>query len=157
MAARDAALGDQDAAPAYPDVVPQLNQIINPRAVAHDGVRGRAAVDAGVGPDLHAVADQHPADLRHIQETFRVQGEAEAAGADAGAGMDLAVPANLAVLQRDVRTDDRVVADHHPPPHHGMGSDAAAGPHHGIGFGRTPVRDAGIHDLVGDGVPTVGP
>ena len=46
------------------DVVPDLDEIINFRALADDRILKGAAVDGRVGPDLDVVLDDDPADLR---------------------------------------------------------------------------------------------
>src|SRR3546814_14530065 len=103
---------------AAPDahVVPDLYQIINLRPRADDGIGPGPAVDGGVGADLDAVAYDDAAELRHVDEALGVHREAEAAGAEAGAGMDLARAADLAICQRNVGAHHRAPADD-PPPH----------------------------------------
>src|SRR3546814_14364867 len=79
-----------------------LYQIINLRPGADDVIGPGPAVDGGVGADLDAVAYDDAAELRHVDEALGVHREAEAAGAEAGAGMDLAGAADLAIGQRNV-------------------------------------------------------
>src|SRR3546814_2948333 len=82
---------------------------LHPRA--DDGIGPGPACDGGVGADLDAVAYDDAAELRHVDEALGVHREAEAAGAEAGAGMDLAGAADLAKGQRNVGADQRAVAD----------------------------------------------
>ncbi len=84
-----ARLGDDDTGLTDADVVADLHQIIDPGAGADHGVLQRAAVDGGVGADLHIVLDQHAAELRDGMEAVRGDGEAEAVLADAGARIDV--------------------------------------------------------------------
>src|SRR5690606_39983370 len=108
----------------------------------------RAAVDAAVGADLDVVADHHAAELLDLLPAARLaRGEAEAVGADHGAGMDDGALTHLAVVeQRDVRmqaragahpagpSDDGAGADPRPRPHHRAGAD-----HHHVLAARTPA------------------
>ena len=52
------------------------------------GVAEGGPVDRGVGADLHVVLDQHAAHLRNLAMGAAVEGEAEAVGAEHGAGVD---------------------------------------------------------------------
>src|SRR3546814_3992867 len=106
-AAGDTRLCHQHAAAPDAHVVPDLYQIINLRPRADDGIGPGPAVDGGVGADLDAVAYDDAAELRHVDEALGVHREAEAAGAEAGAGMDLAGAADLAIGQRNVGAEDR--------------------------------------------------
>src|SRR3546814_6340382 len=79
------------------------------------------------------VAYDDAAELRHVDEALGVHREAEAAGAEAGAGMDLAGAADLAIGQRNVGADHRAVADDHRRPDHAVGLDPAAAADLGAG------------------------
>src|SRR5262249_55927570 len=87
-APRDAGLRHQHAAATNRHVVPDLDQIINHRTVADDGVGPGAAVDRRIGADLDIVADDDAAELRDADMAARIGGEAEAVLADPGAGKD---------------------------------------------------------------------
>ena len=73
----------------------------------------RAAVDRGVGADLHIVLEHDAAELRHAEEAARrSMREAEAVLADAGAGIDDHPVAEQRVAERDMRADPAVRAQH---------------------------------------------
>src|SRR3546814_6825047 len=77
-ASRNAHLRDDDAAATDHHVVAYLHEIINHGAAADHGVRATAAVDRGVGTDLHIVLDDHAAELRHQERPVAIHLEAEA-------------------------------------------------------------------------------
>ncbi len=79
----------------------------------------RAAVDGGVGADLAVVADDHAAQLRHLDPAAGFHRQAEAVGAEHGARMHAHALAEAhARDQGDARdqlaagADDAVLADH---------------------------------------------
>src|SRR5262249_34541791 len=84
-----ARLSADDAGTADLHVVADLDQVIDHRPVADPCVAQRTAVDGGVGAELDIVADHHPAELRYAAQPFRAGHEAEALGADDGAGIDM--------------------------------------------------------------------
>ena len=63
-AAGYAGLRGDHAVPPDADVVRDLHEIVDLGALADDRVAGRAAVDRGVGADLHVVLDDDAAGLR---------------------------------------------------------------------------------------------
>ena len=69
-------------------VVADLDLVVELDAISQLGVIQRAAVDAAVGADLDVVADPHRADLGNLDPAPAVLRDAEAVGADDGAGMD---------------------------------------------------------------------
>src|SRR3546814_16795794 len=81
------------------------------RPGAVDGSQPRPAGDGGVGADLYAVADDDAAELLGVDEALGIHREAEAAGADPRAGVDLAGTSDLAIGERRVGADHRAVAD----------------------------------------------
>src|SRR5690606_38058379 len=95
-------------------VVGDLHEVVDLHAVLDDGVVDRAPVDRRVRADLDVVADDHRAELRHldpaaVRETLR---EAEAVRADHGAGVhDAPAPDPHPVEDADARGEPRVVAD----------------------------------------------
>src|SRR5579875_413823 len=125
-AAGNSCLRDEHALAPDPDVVPDLHEIINHRARADDGVGAGAAVDGGVGADLDVVADDHPAELRHLDEGFLIGREAEAVLAEPRAGIDAHTVAYQAVADAGVGADAHVVAEHHARADHRVGADQAA-------------------------------
>ena len=87
--ARDAHLGHDDAAASEPDVVADLNQVIDACAGTDDGVARRSSVDGRIGTDLHIVLHDHPPKLRNAQEPGLRGGEAEPLLADPRARIDV--------------------------------------------------------------------
>ncbi len=75
-------MGNYDAMTADDDVVPQLYEIINFRALADDSIVKSAAVDGSVGADFDVVLNDHATDLRHFEVTLRPHREAESVLAD---------------------------------------------------------------------------
>ena len=67
--AGDAGLRDDHRIGADIHVMADLHEVIDMHARADHRVLGGAAVDGGVGADFRAIADQHPAQLRHRGET----------------------------------------------------------------------------------------
>jgi hypothetical protein len=110
-AASDSCLGTDGAFATNHDVVPDLNQILDPRAGAHPGrVRG-GSIDRGVGPDLNTIAHYDLADLRHLVETAGLEHESEAVRADHCSRVNHAAgPDRAALANRDPRMQERVVA-----------------------------------------------
>ena len=125
--AGDADLGDDHAMAPDHHVVGDLDQVIDLRALADHRIAARAAVDGGVGADLHVVLDDHAPDLRHLQMPLRSHGEAEAVLADAHAGMEDDPVADEGVGNGHVGGDRAVPADLHLGADHGMGADQGAG------------------------------
>src|SRR6185503_6538318 len=105
MRADVGAAGDADAARdravrADAHVVPDLDLVVELDALLDHRVVERAAVDGGVGADLHVVADAHAADLRDLHPSPRLGRDAEAVGADHGPGVH-----HHAFSQRALRVD----------------------------------------------------
>ena len=105
------------------DVVADLHQIVDLRALADDRVAVGAAVDRYAGANLDIVLNDDAADLGHFEMPPRPEGEPEAVlsnmcagmndhaiadqrGRDRGRGADGAVTTDA-----DLRTDDRIGAD----------------------------------------------
>src|SRR5690606_33728042 len=90
VAADGGAAGDGDATGhggvgTGPDVVGDLDLVVQPHVLLEHGVLDGAAVDGGVGADLAVVADPHAALLRHLGPAPGVHGQAESIGAKHGA------------------------------------------------------------------------
>ena len=123
----NADLGDDDAMPPDHHVVGDLDQVIDLRPLADHRIPARAAVDGGVGADLHVVLDDHSPDLRHLQMPLRSHGEAEAVLADAHTGMEDDPIADEGVGNGHVGGNRAVPTDLHLRTDHGMGPDQGAG------------------------------
>src|SRR5690606_41929118 len=64
----DADLRNHDAAAPQPDVVPDLHQIINHAAGSDHGIGRASTIYGRISADLAIVADQHPPELRNLQD-----------------------------------------------------------------------------------------
>src|SRR5579871_3856371 len=67
----DAGLGDENRVPSHNNVVADLDEIVDLRALANDRVAVRAAVDRDAGADLDVVLDDDPSNLRHLEMAAR--------------------------------------------------------------------------------------
>ncbi len=71
-------LRHQDAPPPRFHIVPDLHEVIEPRAGPKHGIPPRPPVDTGVGADLNKIAEDHPPQLGDGDEAaVRGDGEAE--------------------------------------------------------------------------------
>ena len=85
-------------------VVPDLHEVVDLRALADDRRPERAAINRHVRADLHVVAEDDVADLRHFAVHPCVQHVAKSVRADDRAGMDPHALAEFgARIKRDVR------------------------------------------------------
>ena len=125
--ARDADLGDDDAAAAEADVVADLHQVIEAGTGADDGVLHGAAVDGGVGADLDVVLDQHAAELGNGEVAGFGVGEAEAFLADTDAGGQRHAVAEEGVADADMGADAAVLAELDAGGEADIGTEAAVG------------------------------
>src|SRR6266478_8483670 len=127
--ARDAQLGDQDHVLAHVAVVPDLHQVVDLGAAAHDRLAQGRAVDRGVGPDLDVVLDAQAAHLRDLAMGLSVEGVAEAVGTQHRSGVDDDPVADAHVLaDHDVGMQAHVLAEHRAAPHERERPHAAARP-----------------------------
>src|SRR3981081_452470 len=93
-------------------VVPDLDQIIDLGPLPDHGFAERGASDCRPGADFHIVLDPDDADLRDLVMLPLVKREPITIGADDHAGMNDAPTADArAVVNRDVRINDAVIAD----------------------------------------------
>src|SRR5437867_1900662 len=117
-------------------VVADLDLVVELGAVADHRVAQRAAIDAGVGTDLHVVADAHGAELLDLLPVALRGREAEAVGADHDARVqDAALTDHAALGEGDaadeaaeranarVAANDAVRADHGAALDHRTGLD----------------------------------
>src|SRR5689334_6768785 len=122
--------------PSNHNVVPDLHEIINFRALSDHRVAQGAAVDSGIRADFDPILDNDSADLRHFQMARLAHGEAEASLPDGCAGMDSDMVTDQGVGNRGIRADIAVPADMHAVTDDAAGCncrplpDACLGPDH---------------------------
>jgi len=123
-----------------PDVMSNLDLVVELDAVLDDGVLDRTPVDRRVGPDLDVIADADGPDLGHLHEAVAIWREAEAVGPDHGAAVEHAPLAQAHAPVQDyvgdeagVGADVRVLHDHRAGPHAGPRADHGARLDHGPG------------------------
>jgi hypothetical protein len=86
-------------------VMGDLHAVIDLASIADAGVPQRAAIHGASGPDFHIVADDHPAQLRHAQQTSRRLDEPEPWAPDCRIGKHVQPVACHRVADRHVRPD----------------------------------------------------
>jgi len=144
LAADDGVILDDDAAGetglrgddhVTPDaaIVADMDQIVDLGAVADAGDAERGAIDAGIRPDLDAIADVDAADLRKFVVHAVGEDEAESIRANDTAGMEYDVVADFDVaidrhagIERRTAADVDVIADGTTRSDGGSGADANA-------------------------------
>src|SRR5260370_732655 len=146
-AARDARLPRDQAARAYPTVVPDLHQVVDLRPRTDHGVVHTAAVDRGVRANLHVVADDAAAHLGNLARRLPVLAGhvAETVRAEPHAGVqDHAPPHDGPAVADHLGKQLRVVAQLHAVAQHGARADAhvAAEPHAPSGGAPAPTPPA---------------
>src|SRR5260221_10552105 len=151
-AARDANLRDDHATPANNDVVPDLHQIINHRAVADHRVEPGTAVDRGIGADLDIVADDDAAELRHPDMTAGIRREAEAFLSDTRPRQDAHPIADQAVAEADIGADPRRLADDDALANHAIGVDPAVAADRRLGADADMVCELATRAETGAGI-----
>src|SRR5215469_16682334 len=124
---RDSDLRDNDATTPQPDIVADLDQVIDAGAGANDGIPRRPSVNRGIRTNFNVVPQHDPPKLRDTQEAGFRNGEAEAFLANPCSGIHVNARAEQSVAQAGVRTDTAVSPNHHAPANGCKWSDAAAG------------------------------
>jgi len=81
--------------PPNDDVVRNMHEVVDLRALADDRGPKGSAIDGRVGADLHIVVDDHVADLQHLAVTALVEHVTVTIRADDGAGVDCHTVADL--------------------------------------------------------------
>src|ERR1700730_5246005 len=154
--ARDPDLGDQDHVFSHVAVVPDLHQVVDLAAAAHDRLAEGRAVDRGVGPDLDVVLEAQAAHLRDLAVGLPVERIAEAVGAQHRSRVDDDPVADTHVLaDHHVGVQADILAEHRAAPHERERPHAAARPDHRLRLhhreradGRRAV-DAGVRGQAG--------
>src|SRR6266550_3963756 len=126
-APRDPRLARDKAARADPTVVPDLHEVVDLGSRADDGVVNAAPVYCRIGSDLHIVADDATAHLRHLARHLAVlpRDVAESIRAEPDSGVqDDAAAHDRAAVAHDVRQELHVVAQLHAVPQHRGRADA---------------------------------
>jgi hypothetical protein len=130
----------------YVHVVTDLHQVVEFDAVFDDRVAQCTTVDAGVGTNLHVVADAHSAQLLDLDPGTFFRRKAKAIGPDHGTGMHDATRTDMAVFAHgDARFEPSVGANVCTPLNHAQRADAGAGVHHGIGVHHGARVHARLH------------
>ena len=101
--AGDSGISGNDRMGADPDIVPDLNQVIEFDTVFNDGIFQGPPVDAGIRTDLDPVTDPDRPKLRNALPGLTVAGETESLSPDCGTRLNLAVPSHHDIM-----------ADEHP-------------------------------------------
>ena len=109
------------------DVVADLHEIVDLRALADHGVAVRAPIDRHPGADLDVVLNDDAADLRHFEMPPRPEGEPEAVLADMRAGVNDHPVADQRRGDRRRGADGAVAPDAHLRTDHRIGADDRAG------------------------------
>ena len=123
-AARDARVRRHDAIPPDPDVVGDLHQVVDLGVLADDGVVVGAPVHRRIGPDRHRVLNDHPTELRDVDQPLWPDRRPESGLADPGSGENPDPIADQGESDGDVWADVAVAADGDAGPDHRVGADA---------------------------------
>ncbi len=104
---------------AHLHVVPNLHQVVEFDAVTQHRVVQRAAIDAGIGAELHVVTHPHHTQLRYFFPPWSIGRKAKPIGPQHRTSVHHGARAHhTALAQRDVRGQPRVLAQHHTLAHH---------------------------------------
>ena len=108
----DADLPDQDTSLAYLDIVANLDEVVHNRTAADQGHAEFGPVNAGAGPDLDVVFDNHAADMGNLIMliVFEVVTKAVKANYAIGANYDAAADYAFG-FNYDTLMQDRLIAD----------------------------------------------
>ena len=124
--ARNAHLGNDQTMPSNSDIMGDLDEVIDFRALANDRVARRATIDRRIGADLHVILDNDATDLRHFQMAAPPRSEAETVLPDRGAGMNDHAIADQSVGDRGAGADRAVPANPHLRTDDGIGPNDGA-------------------------------
>jgi hypothetical protein len=145
-AARNAGAAGHGGVFAHPHVVADLDQVVELDAVFEHSILQRAAVYAGIGPDLDVVTDQHTAQLLDLDPLPVMQGKAKTVGAYHRARMHDAARAYAATVRHsDARRQAAIRPDLRMPPDNTVFRNACARAYDGaLAYaGKGAHRDAG--------------
>src|SRR3954463_7944909 len=111
-AAGETNLAHDEAMVTYGNIVRDMDEVVDFRAVADDSRAESSAIDGDIGADLDVVANDDVADLQNFAMTAFVENVAVAVGADDGSGVDGDAVADLAtVIDNDVGIEAGVAAN----------------------------------------------
>jgi hypothetical protein len=122
------------------NVMGDLNEIIDLRALADHGIAAGAPVHGRIGADFHIVLNDDAADLRHLEVPLGPHGETESVLPDAHARMKNDPVAEEGMGHshvggnRAVAPDLHLRADHRMGPDQGSRADLRMGPDDGSGI-----------------------
>ena len=150
-AARDAHLGDDDAALPDLDVVRDLDQVVDLAPGADSRRPGGGAVDRDVRADLHVVPDLHDSHLGKLPVHVAVADEAEPVAPDDRSGVhDDAIPQHARFADGHVGIEQHLVPQPRPRAHVAARLDDRARADLGPGLDHRVRTDRGV--LGDDGV-----
>src|SRR3990172_5534441 len=118
------------------DVVPDMNEIVDPHSSPYQGAAEVSPVDGGVSADLDVVFDHHDSNVPELDETLVSPGEAKTVGADDRPGVD----GHSGAEQRPL-TDDDVGPDDDVVTEVDSGADVRAAQHDGASADGCLVSD----------------
>ena len=122
-------------------VVPQLNLVVELRALAHHRIFNRTAVDRRVGADFHIICDRNAPHLRNLHPLACKRCKPETVRPDHAARMQNHAAADRATVVNDgIGVQNRIVA------HRRTGSDVGTGEKPGTrpDDGTAPHKSAGF-------------
>jgi hypothetical protein len=122
---RDADLRNYDATATKPNVVANLNKIIEPRSGADYGVLNGATINCRVGADFDVVLNYHSSELWDCQEPLFCLCEAKALLANAHARMQTYARAEQRMADADMSADPAIFTDRHIRPYARVWADPA--------------------------------
>src|SRR5690606_1866453 len=116
--------------PADADVVADLHQVVDLRALADDRTAKAGAVDRGAGADLHVIADLHDADLLDLDVAPAGEFVAKTVAAD-----------DRAAVHDDATTEHAAFAHGAACVQHAVLAEAGTAADEGAGMNRAAVAD----------------
>ncbi len=114
-------------------VVPDLHQIINFGTFPEDGIAKRPTVHGRIGADLHAVLNEHPSKMRHLDMPIGPGGISEDRAAEDSAGLDQHIIGKKGVGYGRMRADLSAPPNCHPASDNRVGADPHVGADLGVG------------------------
>ncbi len=120
-AAGNAREGGGDAVATEPDVVGDMDEIVDLGVLADRRIAKSAPIHAAVGADRHPVLQDHPPQLRQVDDALGSAGRAESRLADHRAGVDRHPITDQGEADHRIGADAAVAAEGHARPDHHAG------------------------------------